>query len=103
MTLDEIQKQVFQNKVKKGFNVTNVEKEFCYLYGEVAEAFEAFLKKKNDLGEELADIGIYLLGLCEILGFSLQGEIEKKAAVNEKREYEITNGVLVKKNKRGFK
>ena len=38
MDLKAIQKAVYQNKVDKGFNVTDVNKEFCLLYGEVAEA-----------------------------------------------------------------
>lgn len=76
MDLRKIQKAVYQNKVNKGFNVTDVEKEFCLLYGEVAEAYEAFRKKKDDVGEELADVAIYLLGLAEILGVDLAAEIE---------------------------
>ena len=36
---------------------------------------------------ELADIAIYLLGLCEILGFSLEDEVLKKMKINEKRIY----------------
>ena len=67
MNLKKIQKEVWENKVNKGFNTTNAEKEFCLLYGEVAEAYEAYRKKKNDLNEELADIAIYLLGLSEML------------------------------------
>ena len=63
MNLKQVQKEVWQNKLNKGFNTTNVEKEFCLLYGEVAEAFDAYRKKKEDLNEELADIAIYLLGL----------------------------------------
>ena len=66
---------------------TNIEKEFCLMYGEVGEAYEAYRKKKDDLGSELADVGIYLLGLAEILGFSLQDEIEKKMKINEARRY----------------
>jgi NTP pyrophosphatase (non-canonical NTP hydrolase) len=97
MTLYEMQKQVFQNKVDKGFNVTNVEKEFCGLYGEVGEAYDAYRKKKDDLGEELADVAIYLLGLSEMLGFKLHDEIEKKMEINRNRKYEIKNGVLLKK------
>jgi NTP pyrophosphatase (non-canonical NTP hydrolase) len=97
MTLDEMQKDVFQNKIEKGFNVTNVEQEFCLLYGEVSEAFEAFRKKKDDMGGELADIGIYLLGLCEILGFSLSDEIASKTKINAERQYTEENGVLQKK------
>ena len=97
MTLKEIQKQVYENKVNKSFNTTNIEKEFCLLYGEVAEAFNAWRKKEDDLGGELADVAIYLLGLSEILGFSLQTEIEKKLEINKARKYETKDGVLVKK------
>lgn len=96
MELKEIQKEVYQNKVNKGFNITNVDKEFCLLYGEVAEAFEAYRKKKSDLGEELADVAIYLLGLSEILGIELQDEIEKKMKKNEKRVYKKIDGVTTR-------
>ena len=98
MDLNEMQKEVWDNKVKKGFNLTNVEKEFCYIYGEVGEAYEAYLKKKDDLGEELADIGLYLLGLSNMLGFSLQEQMEKKLEKIKKRIYtRDENGVLHKK------
>ena len=66
--LKNLQKEIYQNKVDKGFNVTDVNKELCLTYGEVAEAYEAWRKKKDDLGEELADVAIHLLGLSEILG-----------------------------------
>lgn len=65
--------------------------------GEVTEAFEAYAKKKDDLGLELADVAIYLLGLSEILGFSLEEEINKKLEINEARVYQNVNGVLIKK------
>ena len=94
MDLRIAQKAVYQNKLDKGFNVTDVNKEFCLLYGEVAEAYESWRKKKDNLGEELADIGIYLLGISEILGIDLASEIENKIEVNHNREYETVNGVL---------
>lgn len=93
MKLKEMQTQIYKNKINKGFNVTNVEQEFCYLYGEVGEAFEAYRKKKDDLGEELADIAIYLLGLSEILGYDLEKEIINKMEKNKNREYKVVNGV----------
>ncbi len=97
MDLKEVQNQIWENKLKKGFNTTDVCKEFCFLSGEVAEAFEAYHKKKEDLGSELADIAIYLMGLSQMLGFSLEDEINKKLKINEKRHYEKVNGVLLKK------
>ena len=94
MDLREMQKVVYKNKVDKGFNVTDINKAFCLLYGEVAEAYEAWIKKKEDLGEELADIAIYLLCLSEILGVDLTPEIENKIEINQEREYKTINGVL---------
>lgn len=96
MELKQMQKEVWQNKINKGFNTTNVEKEFCYLYGEVGEAFDAYRKKKDDLNEELADVAIFLMGLSEMLGFDLETEIINKMAKNEKRVYKNVNGVDVR-------
>lgn len=96
MNIHEMQKAVYQNKLNKGFNVTDVNKEFCLLYGEVAEAYDAWRKKKADVGEELADIAIYLMGLSEILGIDLEREIEKKMAVNQDRIYKLVDGTLIK-------
>lgn len=99
MNLDEIQKQIIENKKQKGFNTSNLETEFCLLYGEVAEAVDAFYKKKDDIGLELADIAIYTLGIAEILGISLQEQIEKKMEINKNRIYKCENGVWTKQNK----
>lgn len=96
MKLKELQKKIYQNKINKGFNTTDIAKEFCLLYGEVSEAYEAYRKKKPDLNEELADIAIYLLGISEILGFDLEKEIENKIKINEKRVYKKINGVNVR-------
>lgn len=56
MTLNEMQKAVYQNKLDKGFNVTDINKEFCLLNGEVAEAYDAWHKKNPGVGEELLRI-----------------------------------------------
>lgn len=91
-----MQKAVYQNKLDHGFNVTDVPQEFCLLYGEVGEAFESWIKSKGDVGEELADVAIYLLGLSEILGIDLKDEIERKMEINRNRQYKLRNGVPVK-------
>ena len=96
MTLQEMQMAIYQNKLDKGFNVTDINKEFCLLYGEVAEAYEAWRKKQSNVGEEFADIAIYLLGLCEILGIDLNSEIEKKMAINIERKYTVIDGVVTR-------
>lgn len=95
-SLKSLQEQAMANKIAKGFNVTDVPFEFMLLTEEVAEAFEAWRKKKPDLGEELADITIYLMGLAEMLGFNLDDEVAAKMAKNAKRKYVRKNGVLLK-------
>lgn len=95
--LKEKQREVYNNKVNKGFNVTDISKEFCFLYGEVSEAYEAYRKKKDDLHEELADIVIYTMGLAEILNVDLEESILNKIAKNNNRKYDYNDkGILEK-------
>jgi NTP pyrophosphatase (non-canonical NTP hydrolase) len=97
MDIRSRQKLAWENKVAKGFNTTDVPLEFCLLHGEVAEAFDAWRKDREDAGEELADVAIYLLGLAEMTGIDLQDEIEAKMTKNAARVYRrLPNGVLAK-------
>jgi NTP pyrophosphatase (non-canonical NTP hydrolase) len=95
--LKQLQEEVYQNKVRHGFNTTNIDMEFCLAYGELGEAYIAYLKKKEDLGEELADVVIYLLGVSRMLNIDLEKEVVNKIEKNSKRVYkENSKGVLVK-------
>ena len=85
--LGTLQKRAYQNKLAHKFNVTDLNLEFCVLYGEVAEAYDAWNKETGEVGEELADVAIYLLGLAEILGVDLGAVILGKMDKNEKRIY----------------
>ena len=102
MDIRSAQKLAWDNKTAKGFNTTDVPLEFCLLNGEIAEAFDAWRKGKQDVGEELADTVIYLLGLAEIIGIDLQDEVEAKIEKNAARAYQrLPNGVLVKARRTG--
>ena len=93
--LKEKQKEVYQNKLEKGFSL-DPNFNFNLLYGEVGEAFEAYYKKHDDLGSEFADIVIYVLGLCETLGIDLEEELIKKIDKNKNRKYKKENGAFIK-------
>ena len=86
------QRLAWENKKTKGFNTTDVPLEFCLLQGEVAEAFDAWRKGRVDVGEELADIAIYLFSLAEMTGVDLQDEVEAKIAKNADRSYQWCPG-----------
>jgi len=93
--LKRLQERAYRNKIAKGFNVTDVYMEFCYIHEELAEACRAYMKKE-DVGEELADVVIYLLGLAEILDVDLESEILSKFEKIEKREYVQKDGVNIR-------
>lgn len=88
-----LQARIYQNKVAQGFNVSNIEKEVCLLHGELAEFYEAYRKRLPTVGEELADVAIYLLALAEILQVDIGKEIDRKMNINEHRKYAQIDGV----------
>jgi NTP pyrophosphatase (non-canonical NTP hydrolase) len=92
--LKQIQKDIWAHKKSRGFNTTNMEFEFGLTYGELAEAFDSWRKKKGDVGEELADVMIYLLSLAEMNGVELEDELLWKIEKNKRRKYEKVNGVM---------
>lgn len=97
MEIKLAQKLAWENKLAKGFNTSDVPMEFCLLTGELAEAFDAWHKGRQEVAEELADIAIFLLGLAEMVGADLQEAVEAKLAANQARAYRrLPNGVLVK-------
>ena len=90
------QQLVDENKIAKGFN-RDVPINICLMQGEVAEFFDAWRRDRPDVGEELADVVIYALGLAGILGIDLQTEVKNKIEKNARRRYEPgLNGTLVK-------
>ena len=88
--LKQLQKDVYQNKLDKGFNTTDIAEEFCRAHEELSEAFKKFFQNEEGVGEELADVAIFLLGISEIMGFDLQDELLKKIEINKNRVYTKT-------------
>jgi NTP pyrophosphatase (non-canonical NTP hydrolase) len=88
MDIRSSQELGWENKVAKGFNTTDIPLEFCLLHTEIADAFDAWRTGRDDLGEELADAAIYLMGLAEMTGVNLQAEVEAKLAKNAARVYQ---------------
>ncbi|MBI2631145.1 hypothetical protein HYW73_02945 [Candidatus Nomurabacteria bacterium] len=85
--LKKLQKEVIRNKIEKGFNMTDVALEFCRAHEELSEAFSKYNKGQDGVAEEFADVTIFILGMCENMGFDLEKELVKKIEINKKRIY----------------
>lgn len=93
LTIKQLQKKILENKAKKGFNTTDLSKEFLYLTEELGEAVRAFRKDdKDELAEEIIDVVIYCLGILEMLDKDGYQELLKKMEKNEKRKYHSKTG-----------
>ena len=86
--LKKLQKEVMRNKLEKGFNTDNVALEFCRAYEELSEAFCKFNRgQQESVAEEFADVMIFILGMCEAMGFDLEKELVRKIKINKNRKY----------------
>ena len=85
--LKELQKEVMRNKLEKGFNTTNTAEEFCRAYEELSEAFRKYNLGQSGVAEEFADVMIFILGMCEKMGFDLEQEVVRKIEINKNRKY----------------
>lgn len=96
MQMKEIQNEILENKRRHNFNTTSLEQEFCYLYCEIREAYEAYCEGWDTFGEELADSINFLMGIAEIKGIDLATEILKRMAEIGGYTLQQTNGIVMK-------
>ncbi|MBP9715114.1 MAG: hypothetical protein KBD52_01310 [Candidatus Pacebacteria bacterium] len=88
--LKQLQKEVMENKIEKGFNTKNVALEFCRAHEELSEAFSKHNKNQDGVAEEFADVMIFILGMCESMGFDLEKELVRKIEINKNRKYKVS-------------
>lgn len=83
------QQDIFDNKVRHGFNTKNPYQEIRYITEELGELMRAFEKGDQDnIAEELADIVIFSYGLAQMSNAGdLDTKIFEKMAINASRKY----------------
>jgi len=94
-SLHELQKDIFQNKVDKGFNITDVGKEIVLMTEELGELAKAYKKSdhkdaeeisnKDEIVDAVGDLMVYCLGLCEMLGVGSEEVIKNIVEQNKGR------------------
>ncbi len=81
--LKVLQAEVMRNKLEKGFNTSDIAFEFCRAHEELSEAFSKYSKNQPGVAEEFADVAIFLLGMCETLGYDLEKELVRKIGMTK--------------------
>jgi NTP pyrophosphatase (non-canonical NTP hydrolase) len=92
--LQQLQQEIYQNKVNRGFNVTDVGKEIVLMaeeLGELARAYKNSNKlparetdQRDEMIDAAGDLMVYCLGLCEMLGINSE-EVLRQIVENNKR------------------
>jgi hypothetical protein len=85
MDIGSLQGIVWDNKVLKGYNLTDVPLEFCMLQEKAAAAFTSWRRGEGRLGEELADVVLYVTSIAEMTGLDMQHEVKAKVDKNAAR------------------
>ena len=86
--LKQLQREVYQNKVEKGFNITRHLQGILLSAGRAGRGLLKLMTgSEPGLGEELADVAIYLLGLAEIRMWIWKVKLCAKLKLTRKRKY----------------
>ncbi len=94
----KLQRSIYQNKVDRNFNVSDVGKEIVLMVEELGELANAYkrsdkrpapdISEKADIVDAVGDLMIYCLGLCEMLQVNSEKVLENINAHNKTRSHE---------------
>ncbi|MBI4095294.1 MAG: hypothetical protein HY438_00375 [DPANN group archaeon] len=97
MALQEIQKEIFKNKLARGFNTTDVGKEIILMTEELGELARAYknsdkrpareINNREEIIDAIGDLMVYCLGMCEMLGINSEEVLNKIIENNKNRKH----------------
>lgn len=94
MKISELQKEIHGNAIEHGWweDQRPIPELLCLVHAEVSEALEAYRKRDDEhMAEELADIVIRVMDMCEAYDIDLAHEITRKHEINKLRPYRHGN------------
>ncbi len=78
MTYNALQQRIYDNKVKRNFNVTDVGKEIILMTEEFGELCDAYLTSNNtEITDAIGDLMVYCLGLSAMFKWNADETINK--------------------------
>ncbi|HEY88665.1 MAG TPA: hypothetical protein G4N98_02885 [Thermoflexia bacterium] len=95
--LQSLQHEIYQNKVRRGFNVTDVGKEIVLMVEELGELARAYKQSNRlpvaeincrvEMVDEVGDLLVYCLGLCEMLDVNAEEVLVEIVERNQTRTH----------------
>jgi len=86
--VDQLQNEIWRNKIRRGFNTVIVGKELVLMMEEMGEVARAFRDENPEqVLAEIGDLLIYSLGLCKLLGGNAGELILRTQRANETRTH----------------
>ncbi|MGC9350040.1 MAG: MazG nucleotide pyrophosphohydrolase domain-containing protein [Anaerolineae bacterium] len=92
-----LQREIYQNKVRRNFNVTDVGKEIVLMVEELGELAHAYknsdkrpapdISHKDEMVDAIGDLMVYCLGLCEMLDVDSEEVLTTIVAQNNTRTH----------------
>jgi NTP pyrophosphatase (non-canonical NTP hydrolase) len=88
MHITEMQHEILANKQRRGFNTTDVGCEILHLTEELGELARAYRDKNQpEVNDAIADMMVYCLGLCGIVGLNAHDLIASVIEKNKTRTH----------------
>lgn len=95
--LPELQRAIYANKVRRGWNVTDVGKEIVLMVeelGELARAYKnsnklpaAEIDQRAEIVDAIGDLMVYCLGLSEMMGVNAAEVLTQIVETNKGRSH----------------
>jgi NTP pyrophosphatase (non-canonical NTP hydrolase) len=93
--LQKLQRVIYQNKVSRNFNVTDVGKEIVLMVEELGELARAYknsdklpapnISHRDEMVDAIGDLMVYCLGLCEMLDVNSEDVLQEIVENNKTR------------------
>ncbi len=88
MVYYEFQKRIYENKIRRSFNVSDLDKEIILMTEEFGELCDAFIQNNDeDVVDAIGDLMVYCLGLSAMFMWNsdevINTLVEKKNSISE--------------------
>ena len=95
--LQELQRAIYANKVRRGWNVTDVGKEIVLMVEELGELARAYknsnkrpadqIDQREEIVDAIGDLMVYCLGLSEMMGVNAAEVLTQIVETNKGRAH----------------